>query len=85
MLTGGASGVQGRARPQVEPRRAGARRSDDIDAFWDRLEKTGAFHNIQWSDVDVSEEGLHQIHDERRSTAASTAAPRRAPPQAVTR
>jgi Tfp pilus assembly protein PilN len=37
------------------------RRSDDIDAFWDRLEKTGAFHNIQWSAVNVTEEGLHKI------------------------
>ncbi len=37
------------------------RRSDDIDAFWDRLEKTGVFRNIQWSAVNVSEEGLHKI------------------------
>jgi Tfp pilus assembly protein PilN len=37
------------------------RRSDEIDAFWDRLAKTGSFHKIQWSNVDVSEEGLHRI------------------------
>jgi Tfp pilus assembly protein PilN len=37
------------------------RRSDDIDAFWDRLDKTGAFRNIQWSAVTVSEDGLHKI------------------------
>lgn len=37
------------------------RRSDEIDAFWSRLEKTGAFRKIQWSNVDVSEEGLHRI------------------------
>ena len=37
------------------------RRSDDIDAFWDRLDKTGAFRDIQWSAVTVSEEGLHRI------------------------
>ena len=37
------------------------RRSDEIDAFWDRLEKTGSFHKVQWSNVDVSEEGLHRI------------------------
>ncbi len=37
------------------------RRSDDIDAFWDRLEKTGSFHNIQWSAVTVTDEGLNKI------------------------
>jgi Tfp pilus assembly protein PilN len=37
------------------------RQSGEIDAFWDRLEKTGSFHKIQWSNVDVSEEGLHRI------------------------
>ena len=37
------------------------RRSDDIDAFWDRLEKTGSFRNIQWSAVTVTDEGLNKI------------------------
>jgi Tfp pilus assembly protein PilN len=37
------------------------RRSDDIDAFWDRLEKTGAFRNIQWSAVTVTDDGLNRI------------------------
>ena len=37
------------------------RRSDEIDAFWDRLGKTGSFHKIQWSNVDISEEGLHRM------------------------
>jgi Tfp pilus assembly protein PilN len=37
------------------------RRSDDIDVFWDRLEKTGSFRNIEWSAVNVSEEGLHKM------------------------
>lgn len=37
------------------------RDSDDIDAFWDRLEKTGSFRDIQWSAVDVAEDGLHKI------------------------
>ena len=44
------------------------KRSDDIDAFWDRLEKTGSFRNIQWSDVNVSDQGLHTI----RMTAVYT-------------
>jgi Tfp pilus assembly protein PilN len=35
--------------------------SDDIDTFWDRLEKTGAFRDIEWSAVNVSEDGLHTI------------------------
>ena len=26
---------------------------EDIQAFWDRLEKTGAFHDVQWSTVNV--------------------------------
>jgi Tfp pilus assembly protein PilN len=37
------------------------RNSDANDAFWDRLEKTGAFHNIQWSAVNVTEDGLHRL------------------------
>jgi|GraSoiStandDraft_4_1057263.scaffolds.fasta_scaffold00837_4 Tfp pilus assembly protein PilN len=37
------------------------RRSDEIDAFWDRLGKTGSFDKIQWSNVDISEEGLHRM------------------------
>ncbi len=32
-----------------------------IDNFWDRLEKTGAFHDIVWSDVTVTEEGIHRV------------------------
>jgi Tfp pilus assembly protein PilN len=37
------------------------RGGDVIDTFWDRLEKTGAFHDIQWSGLNVTEEGLHRI------------------------
>jgi hypothetical protein len=37
------------------------RASDDIDAFWDRLDKIGAFRDIQWSAVDVGEDGLHKV------------------------
>jgi Tfp pilus assembly protein PilN len=37
------------------------RGGDVIDTFWDRLEKTGAFHDIQWSGLSVTEEGLHRI------------------------
>jgi Tfp pilus assembly protein PilN len=46
------------------------RGSDDISAFWDRLEKTGSFRDSVWSDVDVSEEGLHKL----RMTAVYTPA-----------
>jgi Tfp pilus assembly protein PilN len=38
-----------------------ARGSEDIDAFWDRLEKTGSFRGIEWSDVGISEDGLHKM------------------------
>lgn len=37
------------------------RNSDANDAFWDRLEKTGSFHKIQWSAVTVTEDGLHRL------------------------
>jgi Tfp pilus assembly protein PilN len=44
------------------------RSSDEISAFWDRLEKTGSFREILWSDVEISEDGLHKI----RMTAVYT-------------
>jgi Tfp pilus assembly protein PilN len=50
------------------------RHSDDIDAFWDRLDKTGAFHDIQWSAVTVSEDGLHKIQMKAAYTPAPAAA-----------
>jgi hypothetical protein len=36
------------------------RGGDVIDKFWDRLEKTGSFHEIQWSGLTVSDD-LHRI------------------------
>jgi Tfp pilus assembly protein PilN len=37
------------------------RNSDEISAFWDRLEKTGSFRGIEWSDVDITEDGLQKL------------------------
>jgi hypothetical protein len=37
------------------------RGGDVIDSFWERLEKTGAFHDIEWSGLTVSEEGMHRL------------------------
>jgi Tfp pilus assembly protein PilN len=37
------------------------RGGDVIDSFWERLEKTGAFHDIEWSGLTVSEEGVHRL------------------------
>jgi len=37
------------------------KRSEDIDTFWDRLEKTGSFRDIDWSNVTVTEEGLRKV------------------------
>jgi Tfp pilus assembly protein PilN len=37
------------------------RGGDVIDNFWERLEKTGAFHEIEWSGLTVSEEGIHRL------------------------
>ena len=37
------------------------RESDDIDAFWASLEKTGAFRDIQWTSLTVTDDGLNKI------------------------
>jgi len=37
------------------------KRYEDIDAFWDRLEKTGQFRNAEWTDVTITDEGLHKM------------------------
>ena len=37
------------------------RGGDVIDTFWERLEKTGAFHDIEWSGLTVTEEGIHRL------------------------
>jgi len=35
--------------------------SDDIDAFWDRLEKTGSFRKAEWTNVTITDQGLHRM------------------------
>ena len=37
------------------------RGGDVIDNFWERLEKTGAFHDIEWSGLTVTDEGIHRL------------------------
>ena len=37
------------------------RGGDVIDNFWERLEKTGAFHGIEWSGLTVTDEGIHKL------------------------
>ena len=37
------------------------RRSEDITSFFDRLEKTGAFHNVLWQTVAATDEGLSRM------------------------
>lgn len=37
------------------------RGGDVIDGFWERLEKTGAFHDIEWTGLTVTEDGLHRL------------------------
>jgi hypothetical protein len=32
-----------------------------IESFWERLEKTGSFHNVEWSNVNVTDDGLHRM------------------------
>jgi Tfp pilus assembly protein PilN len=50
------------------------RRSDDINAFWDRLEKTGAFHNVIWSNVSITEDGLNRMQMRATYTPAQPSA-----------
>jgi Tfp pilus assembly protein PilN len=37
------------------------RGGDVIDTFWEKLEKTGAFHGIEWSGLTVTEDGIHRV------------------------
>jgi len=54
---------------------------DVIEAFWDRLEKTGSFRDAEWSNVTVTEEGLHRITMSVRYTPHPAGArPASAPP-----
>ena len=32
-----------------------------IDSFWQQLEKTGSFHDIEWSGLNISETGMHRL------------------------
>jgi len=34
---------------------------DVINNFWERLEKTGAFHGIEWSGLNISDDGIHRV------------------------
>jgi len=53
--------------------------SEDIQAFWDRLEKTGAFHDVSWTAVSEAENGL----DKMQMRAVYTQAQASAKPAAV--
>ena len=37
------------------------RTEEQIGAFWDRLEKTGRFHDVAWINVTVTEDGLQRM------------------------
>jgi Tfp pilus assembly protein PilN len=37
------------------------KRTEDVDTFMDNLEGTGQFHNVRWSQENVTEEGLHRV------------------------
>ena len=47
------------------------RGGDVIDKFWEQLEKTGAFHEIGWSGLTVTEEGIHRLQMTAVYTGAS--------------
>ena len=37
------------------------RTEEQITAFWDRLEKTGRFHDVSWTNVVVTDDGLQRM------------------------
>jgi len=37
------------------------RSEDVINEFWDRLEKTGQFHDVIWSNVTITDDGLQRM------------------------
>ena len=47
--------------------------SEDIQAFWDRLEKTGAFHDVTWSAVSETDNGLDKMQMRAVYTPAQAA------------
>lgn len=54
---------------------------EEIQAFWDRLEKTGSFRNAEWSNVNIQDDGLHRMTMSVIYTPAAAAArPAAAPP-----
>ena len=59
--------------------------AEDIDDFWVRLEKTGAFHDIAWSNVAMTEQGYRRVQMKAVYTpaAAPSLQPAGAPPVPV--
>jgi len=51
-----------------------AKSEDDIQAFWDRLEKTGQFRDSEWSNVTITDQGLHRMTMTVLYTPGATAA-----------
>jgi hypothetical protein len=46
------------------------RTEEQIGAFWDRLEKTGRFHDVAWTSVTVTDDGLQRMGMSATYTAA---------------
>jgi Tfp pilus assembly protein PilN len=51
------------------------KRTEDVDAFMDNLEATGLFHDVRWSQENVSEEGLHRVTMQAQYVPPAPAAP----------
>jgi Tfp pilus assembly protein PilN len=49
--------------------------AENVDEFWDHLEKTGAFHDIQWSNVQATDEGFRRIQMKAVYTAHGGSGP----------
>jgi Tfp pilus assembly protein PilN len=55
------------------------KRTEDVDTFMGNLETTGQFHNVRWTQENVTEEGLHRVTMQAEYTSAAPPAKPGAP------
>jgi Tfp pilus assembly protein PilN len=55
------------------------RRTEDVDTFMENLETTGQFHNVRWTQENVTEEGLHRVAMQAEYTRSAPSAKPGAP------
>ena len=47
------------------------KRTEDVDTFMENLETTGQFHNVRWTQENVTDEGLHRVTMQAEYTATA--------------